>query len=148
MAIITPINTITPTSRQDTAQSLRPSNCHAASSKIGAATVTRTKPMWTTTLVAGAAGAILTLAVLGAVGALGHSSGNDPKRNAVSTSVPIVTAQALLIVAAAIVFSGLLFLFFELTLMGKALRATAINRTGARLMGIRPGGSPPGLRAC
>ena len=35
-------------------------------------------------------------------------------------------------------FSGLLFLFFELTLLGKALRATAVNRIGARLVGIRP----------
>jgi branched-chain amino acid transport system permease protein len=49
-----------------------------------------------------------------------------------------VTAQTLLILAAAIVFSFLLFLFFETTLAGKALRATAANRTGARLMGIRP----------
>ena len=50
----------------------------------------------------------------------------------------IVNAQTLMIVAASIVFSGLLFLFFEFTLAGKALRATAINRTGARLVGIRP----------
>jgi branched-chain amino acid transport system permease protein len=50
----------------------------------------------------------------------------------------IVSAQTLLIVAASIAFSGLLFLFFEFTLLGKALRATAINRTGARLVGIRP----------
>jgi branched-chain amino acid transport system permease protein len=48
------------------------------------------------------------------------------------------SAQTLLIVAASIAFSGLLFLFFEFTLAGKALRATAANRTGARLMGIRP----------
>jgi branched-chain amino acid transport system permease protein len=50
----------------------------------------------------------------------------------------IVSAQTLLIIAASIVFSGLLFLFFEFTLSGKALRATAVNRTGARLVGIRP----------
>ncbi len=50
----------------------------------------------------------------------------------------IVNAQTLLIVAASIVFSGLLFLFFEFTIQGKALRATAVNRTGARLVGIRP----------
>jgi branched-chain amino acid transport system permease protein len=49
-----------------------------------------------------------------------------------------VSGQTLLIVAAAVVFSGLLFLFFEFTLTGKALHATALNRTGARLMGIRP----------
>ncbi len=35
-------------------------------------------------------------------------------------------------------FSFLLFLFFERTLTGKALRATSVNRVGARLMGIRP----------
>ena len=50
----------------------------------------------------------------------------------------IVSAQTLLIIAASVVFSGLLFLFFEFTLLGKALRATAVNRTGARLVGIRP----------
>ena len=49
-----------------------------------------------------------------------------------------VNAQMMLVVGASIVFSGLLFLFFEFTLRGKALRATAINRTGARLVGIRP----------
>src|SRR5579864_567097 len=50
----------------------------------------------------------------------------------------VVNAQTLLIIAASIVLSGLLFLVFEFTLMGKALRATAVNRTGARLVGIRP----------
>ena len=50
----------------------------------------------------------------------------------------IVNGQTLLILAASIVFCGLLFLYFEFTLQGKALRATAINRIGARLVGIRP----------
>ncbi len=49
-----------------------------------------------------------------------------------------VPGQTVLILVAALVFSGLLFLFFDFTLLGKALRATAFNRTGARLMGIRP----------
>lgn len=49
-----------------------------------------------------------------------------------------VSGQTLLIVAAAAVFSFLLYLFFDFTLTGKALHATALNRTGARLMGIRP----------
>ena len=34
--------------------------------------------------------------------------------------------------------SGLFFLVFERTVAGKALRATAVNRVGARLVGIRP----------
>jgi branched-chain amino acid transport system permease protein len=50
----------------------------------------------------------------------------------------MVSGQTLLIVSAAIVFSGLLFALFDFTLLGKALLATAMNRTGARLMGIRP----------
>jgi branched-chain amino acid transport system permease protein len=49
-----------------------------------------------------------------------------------------VSGQTVLILVAALVFSGLLFLLFDFTLIGKALRATAMNRTGARLMGVRP----------
>ena len=41
----------------------------------------------------------------------------------------------LVVVASALLIIGLYF-FFERTLYGKALRATAMNRTGARLMGI------------
>jgi branched-chain amino acid transport system permease protein len=41
-------------------------------------------------------------------------------------------------VASALVLSGLFFLVFERTVTGKALRATAVNRIGARLVGIRP----------
>jgi branched-chain amino acid transport system permease protein len=50
----------------------------------------------------------------------------------------IITAQVLLMVTAAAALSALLFLYFEGTVTGKALRATAINPTGARLVGIRP----------
>ena len=49
-----------------------------------------------------------------------------------------VSAQVVLMVASAIVLSGLFFLVFERTVMGKSLRATAVNRVGARLVGIRP----------
>ena len=50
----------------------------------------------------------------------------------------MVSGQTMLIVAAAVIFSFLLYLLFDFTLTGKALHATAVNRTGARLMGIRP----------
>jgi len=49
-----------------------------------------------------------------------------------------VSAQSLLIVASSVLFSFLLFVVFERTLIGKALRATAVNRVGARLVGIMP----------
>jgi branched-chain amino acid transport system permease protein len=49
-----------------------------------------------------------------------------------------VSAQILLMLAAAVVLSALFFLAFERTVVGKALRATAVNRVGARLVGIRP----------
>ena len=48
--------------------------------------------MWSATLVAGAAGAILTLGVLSAVGAIGRSSDGSGDHNAVPTSAPIVSA--------------------------------------------------------
>jgi len=49
-----------------------------------------------------------------------------------------VSGQVLLMVGAAGVLSALFFLAFERTIAGKALRATAVNRIGARLVGIRP----------
>ncbi len=49
-----------------------------------------------------------------------------------------VSAQVVLMIVSAIVLSGLFFLMFERTVAGKALRATAVNRVGARLVGIRP----------
>jgi branched-chain amino acid transport system permease protein len=49
-----------------------------------------------------------------------------------------ISGQAMLIVAAAILFSLLLYVFFTGTLTGKALQATAVNRVGARLVGVRP----------
>ena len=49
-----------------------------------------------------------------------------------------LTGQAIIIGVASIALIALLWLFFERTLRGKALRATAVNRLGARLMGISP----------
>ncbi|KPL55589.1 branched-chain amino acid ABC transporter permease [Prosthecomicrobium hirschii] len=50
----------------------------------------------------------------------------------------VITGQLILMMASAVLLAVLFFLFFERSLIGKALRATAVNRTGARLVGIRP----------
>jgi branched-chain amino acid transport system permease protein len=47
-----------------------------------------------------------------------------------------VTGQTLWVVGASLLLIVVLAVFFERTIYGKALRATAMNRTGARLMGI------------
>src|SRR5205823_8572226 len=49
-----------------------------------------------------------------------------------------ISAQSLLVVATSAALIGVLYLFFGRTLYGKALRATAVNRVGARLVGISP----------
>ncbi|HMN78503.1 MAG TPA: branched-chain amino acid ABC transporter permease [Burkholderiaceae bacterium] len=49
-----------------------------------------------------------------------------------------IAAQQLLMIGAAGLLALLLYLLFEHTRIGKVLRATAVNRTGARLMAIRP----------
>ncbi|AVZ78176.1 branched-chain amino acid ABC transporter permease [Zoogloeaceae bacteirum Par-f-2] len=50
----------------------------------------------------------------------------------------MISGQTIWVVLASLVLIIALALFFGRTLYGKALRATAINRTGARLMGISP----------
>jgi branched-chain amino acid transport system permease protein len=63
----------------------------------------------------------------------------EPMTNAFFNLGPVgISGQNLLIVASSAVFSLLLFLGFERTFTGKALRATAVNRVGARLVGIKP----------
>jgi branched-chain amino acid transport system permease protein len=52
-----------------------------------------------------------------------------------------ITGQTLIIFAASVVLIVALFVFFDRTLSGKALRATSVNRTGARLMGISTDGA-------
>ena len=47
-----------------------------------------------------------------------------------------MSGQTVIIIGASIALIVLLWLFFERSLYGKALRATAVNRLGARLMGI------------
>jgi branched-chain amino acid transport system permease protein len=50
-----------------------------------------------------------------------------------------VTGQSLVVVGVTVVLVVAMFRFFGSTMMGKALRATAMNRVGARLMGIPTG---------
>ena len=50
----------------------------------------------------------------------------------------MITGQTLWVLAISALLIVGLYQFFERTLYGKALRATAINRAGARLMGISP----------
>jgi branched-chain amino acid transport system permease protein len=52
-----------------------------------------------------------------------------------------LSGQAVIIFLVSIALILALYLFFERTLRGKALRATAVNRLGARLMGISTSGA-------
>ncbi len=48
----------------------------------------------------------------------------------------LISGQSLLVVAVSALSIGLLYMFFDRTLHGKALRATAVNRRGALMVGI------------
>jgi branched-chain amino acid transport system permease protein len=50
----------------------------------------------------------------------------------------IISAQSILVVLTSLLLILALYFFFGRTLYGKALRATALNRVGARLVGISP----------
>jgi branched-chain amino acid transport system permease protein len=50
----------------------------------------------------------------------------------------VVSGQSLLVLLFSLLLIGALYLFFDRTLYGKALRATALNRVGARLVGVSP----------
>ncbi|QIL82830.1 branched-chain amino acid ABC transporter permease [Diaphorobacter sp. HDW4A] len=47
-----------------------------------------------------------------------------------------ISGQSLVVIGVALVLVGALYAFFGGSMIGKALRATAINRVGARLMGV------------
>src|SRR5262250_1599591 len=84
----------------------------------------RDLPMWV--------GIALTLAIVMPISPLLYCIAFRPLADA--------SVLVLLIIAVAVHFamSGLALLYFERTLTGKALRATAVNRVGARLVGILP----------
>jgi branched-chain amino acid transport system permease protein len=72
---------------------------------------------------------------------LAFFGGEGLRSNAISDAkfnvgVLQISAQSIWVVATSVVCMGALWLFFERSLYGKALRATAINRIGARLVGI------------
>ena len=48
----------------------------------------------------------------------------------------VVNGQSLVVIGVSVVLVLAMFVFFERSIIGKALRATAMNRVGARLMGI------------
>jgi branched-chain amino acid transport system permease protein len=70
----------------------------------------------------------------------GAEGSRTPPFAAASFQIGDVTfsLQSLLVVASSLVLIVALYFFFGRTLYGKALRATAVNRIGARLSGISP----------
>ncbi len=70
----------------------------------------------------------------------GAEGSRTPPFSAASFSIGAVnvSVQSLLVVATSVLLIFALYLFFGRTLYGKALRATALNRAGARLVGVSP----------
>ena len=70
----------------------------------------------------------------------GAEGSRTPPFSSASFAIGAVTVsmQSLLVIATSVALIGALALFFGRTLYGKALRATAVNRAGARLCGISP----------
>jgi len=70
----------------------------------------------------------------------GAEGSRTPPFSAESFSIGAVnvSVQSLLVVATSVLLIFALYLFFGRTLYGKALRATALNRAGARLVGVSP----------
>ena len=86
---------------------------------------------------------ILSVALHGVLVGLGlyffgaEGSRTPPLLDAQVAAGPLqISGQSIVVTATACALVGALFAFFQRSLVGKALRATAINRKGARLMGI------------
>ncbi|MFC5478293.1 branched-chain amino acid ABC transporter permease [Massilia suwonensis] len=55
---------------------------------------------------------------------------------AINVGTLTISGQSIVVIVTALLLIGALYLYFDRTLSGKALRATAVNRRGARLVGI------------
>jgi len=77
---------------------------------------------------------------LGVVVTLGAEGSRTPAFTAASYRIGDVqiSGQSLLVLLFSLLVIAALYVFFGRTLYGKALRATALNRVGARLVGISP----------
>ncbi|MFC0283168.1 branched-chain amino acid ABC transporter permease [Camelimonas abortus] len=94
----------------------------------------------TLVLLIAAIGVHLALTGLGLVFFGAEGSRTEPFSSAMFQAGDLlVSGQSLWILAVAAALVAGLAAFFGLTLVGKALRATAVNRLGARLVGIAPG---------
>ncbi len=89
-------------------------------------------------LLIAAVGCHLALQGIGLVFFGAEGQRGPPLSNAAFTIDPLrFTGQSLAVYAVTLLLIAALWLFFGFTLSGKALRATAVNRLGARLVGIR-----------
>jgi branched-chain amino acid transport system permease protein len=89
-------------------------------------------------LLIAAVGCHLALQGIGLVFFGAEGQRGPPLSNAAITLDPLrFTGQSLAVYAVTLVLIASLWLLFSFTLYGKALRATAVNRLGARLVGIR-----------
>ncbi len=91
-------------------------------------------------LLIAAVGCHLALQGIGLVFFGAEGQRGPPLSNAAFTIDPLrFTGQSIAVYAVTLMLIAALWLFFGFTLYGKALRATAVNRLGARLVGIRSG---------
>jgi branched-chain amino acid transport system permease protein len=89
-------------------------------------------------LLIAAVGCHLALQGIGLVFFGAEGQRGPPLSNAAVTIDPLrFTGQSIAVYAVTLALIAALWLFFGFTLYGKALRATAVNRLGARLVGIR-----------
>jgi branched-chain amino acid transport system permease protein len=89
-------------------------------------------------LLIAAVGCHLALQGIGLVFFGAEGQRGPPLSNAAFTIDPLrFTGQSVAVYAVTLALIAALWLFFGFTLFGKALRATAVNRLGARLVGIR-----------